>query len=255
MALLQKYGNNGGSAYQSAYSIVNRIAAMAGIFPTPRGILEDAGAVVDPFLVRGVIPLGATVPGAGPVDVTGGELFPFPAMTNGVLASRGSSEAYVGYIYGLTVKLSAFTAELPAVVQGILNNTELVLQSGNRARSLPFASLARINPHLVNATVDTQLGTCPGPGRPAYLLPVEVLPWTGVASCSVGYRFPVGSAAITLIAALTFDVEVWGVFARGTAADVSGRGCPVGSNRELMEALRQNALMRQAVLAGGPLPE
>jgi hypothetical protein len=252
MAIMQKFAGN--SAFQSAYSVINRVAALGGIFPTPRGIMEDLGAVVDPFFVRGQIPLGTTVPGAGPTDFTAGELFPFPALTNGVLASRGSSEAYVGYIYGLTLRARAITAELPDVVQGILSNTELVLQSGNRSRSLPFGSLARINPHLVNATADEQLQTCGAPGRPAYLLPIEVLPWTGVASCSIGYRFPVNSQAQTLIGNFNFEVEVWGVFARGTASDVTGRGCQVNSTADLLEALKQNAQMRAAVLQGGPLP-
>jgi hypothetical protein len=243
-------------AYVTSYNVIQKVATLAGIIPTPRGITNDQAIVTDPFYVRGTIAGNHTTPIQTVTDITAGELSPFPAP-QGVLTSRGTSQAYVGYVYGLTVYPQMIVPDdgpnpNPGVWAQMLANVELVWQTAGRARSLPFRSLARINPHLVTATADEQMQTSGAPGKPAYLLPVEPLPWSGVASASVGVRDLAGYNMGAMVC--SFDVEVWGVFARGSASDVDGSGCPVPSQASLLERLRKHAQIRAAVLNGSPLP-
>lgn len=230
-------------------SAIERIAALAGIFPIPRGIMEDQSAVVDPFMVTGSLAAAAAA-AAQPTDITANELSPFPAATNGVLRSKGTNEAYVGYIYGLSVYLGPVTAETPTVLNDALQNTEICIVSAGRQRSLSFKSALRVQPHLVSATVDAEIQTCGAPGRPAYVFPVEPIPWAGIASCVLGPR---ATGANVLVGTQPFAVEVWGVFAQGKSSDVSGDGCPVRDGN-LLERLRSLAQLKAAVLSGAPLP-
>lgn len=237
--------NNGGSIM----SAIEKIASLAGIFPIPRGIMEDTSAVVDPFIVTGTLASAAAI-AAQPTDITANELRPYPAAAQGVLASKGTNEAYVGYIYGLSVYLGPVTAETPTALDDALRNTEICINSAGRQRSLPFKSALRVQPHLVTATADAEIQTCGAPGRPAYVFPVEPIPWTGISSCVLGPR---ATGVYVLVGSQPFAVEVWGVFAQGKPSEVSGDGCPVRDGN-MLERLRALAQLKMAVLQGAPLP-
>ena len=232
---------------KSKMSAITQLALAAGLFPMPRKLFSDVPMSLDPLIIPFNIPASVQTLNEE-TDITDAELPPAMAPTNGILASRGDPDAYVGYIYGVTVAM--FGEELAADLQIMLSGAELMLQSGGRVRGIPFRSALRVQPHVVDspATAATAMAaTCGAPGSPAYVLPVEPVPWTGVASCSIIRRT---NATYTPGSILNGQVEIWGIFARGEAADVEGDSCSIRKPEDVVGYLQARAAIRAAVQSG-----
>ena len=206
---------------------------------------------LDPLLIPFTLPAAAYVVADAQVDLTAAELAPATSPTTGILASRGGTDAYVGYIYGVSVVIA--NAILAADLQLLLSGAELLLRAGGRLRSIPFRSALRVQPHVVAspATAATAFAaTCGAPGTPAYLLPVEPLPWTGVPTCAVLRRT---MAPFTLGSTVNGHIEIWGVFAKGESKDVEGKACNVDTMDDVVAYAQGRAALAAAMRNGSAI--
>lgn len=200
------------------------LAIALGLRAMPADWGNPSLGVVDPVAFSFSIGAGAIAVGATTTDITANEQTPAGiAASIGAYMSRGQTEPYVGWAYGLAVILDPCDT---ADAMKVIRSYEAGVKSNGAYRVVPFAEALRIVPGRILTTTATDAATgCPsGKGSPQYPFQGQALPWTGQNDDQIFIR--ANRAGGTTAATVTGMVIVWGTLAPGKKEDVVGGTLP-----------------------------
>ena len=176
---------------------------IAPVAVTPIAALHGKNLRLDPVQLSATAISATTDISLSPAELIG------PSAPNGVIVSKGTNNAFIGYISGLTVH---FPVDVTAAqVKDALAKIGIQIDSGAQQRFVPLSECLRIQPH---GFASTSVGTCGPGGTPARELPVPVL-WEGLGANQIQI---VASAALT--APTDFTVSLFGAWIMGDPSSV-----------------------------------
>lgn len=194
------------------------LAATMGLKALPQTWGNPSKGVVDPVSFSFSITNGAISVGSEVVDITANEKTPAGIGTSiGAYKSKGQTNPYVGWVYGIAVVLDSCPSDDAIKV---IRSYEAGVKSRGAYRVVPFSEALRIVPGRMLTTTAEDVATgCPsGKGSPQYPFPGQAIPWTGSADDQIFIRanYAGGTTATTV----TGSIIIWGALAPGVEDDV-----------------------------------